>query len=281
MAPMSSDPTEAKERRREQNRLAQRRFRRNLSSGYESQGTQPGDAVLPDTPGLVSMNPIGGPPDGHHRSLYEVNADLFLDGGEFSSMNNLPASDLDMIPAINGLQPTPAPSEPAMEISNPFTCNESSIPSEINNSSSEATTCKPASNNFGGSRASPLHRAVQMGHSKIVRLLLEHNANCNERDSDGLTPLIHAIIGGYEDMVDMLLSHGANIGLVDDEHRSALHWAVIWRRDRLLTRVLKHCVGNSTLVNQCTKDGRTPLLIAIDTGFEAAVEVLLESGADV
>ncbi|KAB8228872.1 bZIP transcription factor [Aspergillus alliaceus] len=133
---MSSDPTEAKERRREQNRLAQRRFRRkysqqkaivpqfqhihSLSSGYESQGTQPGDAVLPDTPGLVSINPVGGPPDGHHRSLYEVNADLFLDGGEFSSMNNLPASDLDMIPAINGLQPTPAPSEPAMEISNPF-----------------------------------------------------------------------------------------------------------------------------------------------------------------
>lgn len=249
-----------------------------LSFDCERRGTQPGDAVLPDTPGLLSMNPMGGPPDGHHQSFYEPNADLFLDGCEFSSMNNLLAPDLNMIPAINGLQPTPAPSEPVMEISNPFTCNESSILSEIN-SSSEPTTCNPVSNNFGGSRASPLHRAVQMGHSKIVRLLLEHNANCNEKDSDGLTPLIHAIIGGYEDMVDMLLSHGASIGLVDDEHRSALHWAVIRRRDRLLTRVLKHCVGNSTLVNQCTKDGRTPLLIAIDIGFEAAVEVLLESGA--
>ncbi|GFF23442.1 ankyrin repeat domain-containing protein 7 [Aspergillus udagawae] len=226
------------------------------------------------------MNPMGGPPDGHHRSVYEVNADLFLDGFEFSSMNSLPASDLDMIPAINGMQPTPAASEPAMEIRNPFTFNESSIPSE-NSSSSETTTCKPVSNNFGGSWASPLHRAVQMGHSKIVRLLLEHNADCNERDSDGLTPLIHGIIGGYEDVVDMLLSHGAHIGGFDDEHRSALHWAVIRRRDRLLTRLLKHCAGNSTLVNQCTKDGRTPLLIAIDTGFEAAVEVLLESGADV
>lgn len=207
--------------------------------------------------------------------------DLF-DDFDLSGINNIFMPEFESMHPPDILQPLPIPatSEPETHISRPYMSREPSI-FPGNNSRNGSETCDYVENDLGGPWISPLHRAIQSGHSKIVQLLLEHEANCNEKERGGLTPLIHAIIGGYEDVVDSLLSHGASIELVDDEHRSALHWAVINRRERLLKRLLKHCAGDSTLINGCTKEGRTPLLIAIDTGFEAAVEVLLESGADV
>lgn len=128
---------------------------------------------------------------------------------------------------------------------------------------------------------SPLLMAVQKGHSKIVRILLQHDADCNTKDKDGRTPLIHATMNGDEDVVDLLLSHGAGLQLVDNNDRTALHWAVLHRHDRLLSLLLKHCAGNNAVVDAYTKEGRTALHIAIETGLEAAVEVLLKSGASV
>jgi ankyrin repeat protein len=44
----------------------------------------------------------------------------------------------------------------------------------------------------------PLHIAAEKGYGDIVELLLEHNTDCNEKDSDSATPLAHAIRGGHE-----------------------------------------------------------------------------------
>lgn len=162
-------------------------------------------------------------------------------------------------------------------------------PERRNNSSSSRTVSyldtavvSPDLNLDGGSSwVSPLHQAVQRGHHRIVQILLAHQANCNEQDGKGRTPLIYAVAGGYDEVVDLLLSHGAQIGIVDDEHRSVLHWAVINRRARLLKRLLRDCAGESAVIDGLTNEGKTPLLLAIETGVEAAVEVLLDAGADV
>lgn len=61
----------------------------------------------------------------------------------------------------------------------------------------------------------PLHIAAQKGHDQIVRLLLQHTIDCNERDSDGLTPLFYAIKGGFEGIATSLLDSGARIDLAD------------------------------------------------------------------
>jgi hypothetical protein len=34
----------------------------------------------------------------------------------------------------------------------------------------------------------PIHLAVKKGHDKILRLLIERDLDCNEKDSDGITP---------------------------------------------------------------------------------------------
>ncbi|EAT76540.1 hypothetical protein SNOG_15961 [Parastagonospora nodorum SN15] len=48
---------------------------------------------------------------------------------------------------------------------------------------------------------SPLHMASLKGQTRITRILLEHNADCNEQDSDGHTPLMHAVMSGSEEMI--------------------------------------------------------------------------------
>ncbi|KAI1741222.1 ankyrin repeat-containing domain protein [Xylaria scruposa] len=126
-----------------------------------------------------------------------------------------------------------------------------------------------------------LHRAVRTGNSKVVRLLLEHNADCNSKDNAGLTPLLCAIIGGHEEVLELLLSHGAGIEHVDNAHRSALHWAVLHNRHRILKRLLGYCGGDVSLLNRQNKDGETPLSVAVGAGSEVAVKLLLEFGATV
>ena len=38
-------------------------------------------------------------------------------------------------------------------------------------------------------RATPLHRCASKGNTKLVQILLAHNANVNAQDSEGNTPL--------------------------------------------------------------------------------------------
>ncbi|KAM5386651.1 hypothetical protein ACJZ2D_000614 [Fusarium nematophilum] len=131
---------------------------------------------------------------------------------------------------------------------------------------------------------SPLHMAAQRGHGRIIRILLQCDIDCNEQDSDGLTPIMHAVIGGHEDVARSLLMRGARVAscsAVDGQQRpSALHWAVLHRRENILRLLLSHCLESPALVDGYDHLGRTPLHIAIDTGFESAVLMLLRSGAD-
>lgn len=127
----------------------------------------------------------------------------------------------------------------------------------------------------------PIHMAVKKGHDKILRLLIEKNPDCNEKDSDGTTPLMLAVVGGHEDVTDTLLRHGARVAEVDRQQRSALHWAVVYRREAVLKILLQHCVGdNATTINGYDNSGRTPLHTAIDMEFVTGVEMLLARGAD-
>jgi hypothetical protein len=127
---------------------------------------------------------------------------------------------------------------------------------------------------------STLHIAAQRGHERIIRLLLERNIDCNEKDSDGLTPLIHATIQGHEAVVSLLLAHNAYIGEVDGQCRTAIHWAVLQRREAVLRILLSSCTGEQPFIDTYDKSGKTPLHLAVDMGFESGVQALLQCGAN-
>lgn len=152
----------------------------------------------------------------------------------------------------------------------------------LDSSAHDASSCSsPAAPEdkgwFGG-----LHIAARRGHDRIVRTLLQHNVNCNERDSDGSTPLIHAVIEDHEAVVACLLAHGARIGEGDNVGRSALHWAVLHRRESLLRLLLGHFSERERELEINTYDdfGWTPLHMAIERGFEEGVQLLLQYGAN-
>ena len=193
---------------------------------------------------------------------------------DFNDMSNM---ELDFNQAASS-PATKSGSGNKEAVSNPFDLNEAFLATP---NGEDGDSLHLPGRPLGSSWQSPLHISVTKGHTKIIRLLLKHKADCNERNSEGLTPLMLATISGYDDVADLLLSNGAKIQHVDSYGQSALHLAVLHGRDRLLATLLQHCKGDSAIINGYAKNGKMPLHIAIDIGFEAAVELLLDSGADV
>lgn len=127
----------------------------------------------------------------------------------------------------------------------------------------------------------PLTHAIRGDHEAAVRLLLSHGADCNDKDSDGLTPLAHAIRGDHEAVVHVLLSHGAQLDYTEGPGCSVFHCAVIHRREALLRLFASCCAADLALLDAFDLEGMTPLQLAVATNFEAGVRILLHHGASV
>ncbi|KAG8169586.1 hypothetical protein KVR01_000331 [Diaporthe batatas] len=255
------------ERRRLQNRLAQRRFRqrrRAMSGETESHGRAENvvlprgnvavnlDAALSSTT-LPHLNPnYSGhdpfPDMGDLDAAFQVDFSLFED--DFCRLDTLAGN----APAMSLGTPVPpsARSRPGYSTQGRRTTEESRTPSSTSDSTGArnielAGTKGPAAEPTAGTKSellfqcrangrgwlNALHIAAMRGNTMIVRCLLQQHMDPNSRDSDGLTPLMHASAGGGPSQVEVY----------DDA-------------------------------------GRTPLHAAVDIGFEAGVAVLLGFGAD-
>ncbi|KAL2837789.1 ankyrin repeat-containing domain protein [Aspergillus pseudoustus] len=130
-----------------------------------------------------------------------------------------------------------------------------------------------------------IHIAAQKGHERIMRVLLQRSGvDPNAPDSDGRTPLFHAVVEDHEDAVRLLLSHGARIGVLDCEGRSVLHWAVLYQRLEVLRTLLDHWSEHERDwfdIDAYDMVGWTPLHLAVERGFEPVVLLLLQQGADI
>ncbi|KAJ5318518.1 hypothetical protein N7476_004938 [Penicillium atrosanguineum] len=281
------------DRRREQNRRAQQRFRlernRERKALPQQDGSHPQNgtsAVLDDVSQVASsvLTPITPPStlctNRRHPSIgrYEesqgvdmIDYDFSLDPTDHGEINQCPHDFWTSTPKETAPFAAPAfvhLSEPKDKQGN-YTV--ASMGDSVDDGESRKVPSGP--NN--------LHRAVQSGNAKVVRLLLEHNADCNSKDHDGLTPLMCAVTGDHEEVLELLLSHGACIGHVDKTNWSALHWAVFHNHYRILEKLLSCCGGDTALLNVQSNDGETALSVAVGVGSEVAVKLLLESGATV
>ncbi|MCJ1286181.1 hypothetical protein MMC26_005526 [Xylographa opegraphella] len=308
---MDPNVEDALERRRIQNRMAQRRFRRNqrlqnsvdwtevkedaYNSMYldlQSQGLSSGDAYL--SPGPYPNSSINSAVRCLDTLASSHGHDLLLDDISFLEHSSA-VSTQDRDPTFSSLQTSPSSPTVVEQFSNSVPnsspMNHSLVPlGSFTGTAQGSYSLSPSTPSDCSSTPSvrspcgwlsPLHIAAQKGHDRIARILLQHNIDCNEKDSDGLTPIAHAAIGGHEDVVRSLLLHGARIGNVDGQLRpSALHWAVLHRRETSLRVLLNHCSEEKALIDSYDDVGRTPLHIAIDTDFETGVLMLLQFGAN-
>lgn len=129
-----------------------------------------------------------------------------------------------------------------------------------------------------------LHIAAQRGHEQILRLLLQSgNMDINQQDSDGRTPLLHAVMQNHEPVVRLLLTQGARIGILDCDGRSGIHWAVLRRNLSILQLLLKHRDEHEPMlaIDLYDNTGWTALHMAVVRGFEPAMLLLMQLGADI
>ncbi|XP_022922219.1 acyl-CoA-binding domain-containing protein 1-like isoform X3 [Cucurbita moschata] len=66
----------------------------------------------------------------------------------------------------------------------------------------------------------PLHWAVDRGHSNVVELLVSRNADINEKDIDGQTPLHYAVVCDRKSIAEYLVKNNANINEKDNDGKS-------------------------------------------------------------
>ena len=132
-----------------------------------------------------------------------------------------------------------------------------------------------------------LHEASQMGYIHVVKELLKHKLNVDDKDDDENTALHLASENGHATIVAKLLAHGANIELpngevcseyCEDGHgTNALHIATHYGHVEVVKELLKYKPDLSKLGSR----HYTGLQIACDEEHVEIVKLLLANGADV
>ncbi|XP_071150632.1 uncharacterized protein [Mytilus edulis] len=154
---------------------------------------------------------------------------------------------------------------------------------------------------------SPLYVACEIGHKDIVELLLQKKAEINLCHENGESPLYLACKRRHTDIVELLLQNNADVNRCNENGKSPLYGAcegIYTRLPEVLLRYNKDVSGHSLFlsfeahtietkgivemllqtkadVNQCDKDGCSPLFAACRTGQKETVELLLQEKADV
>jgi ankyrin repeat protein len=121
---------------------------------------------------------------------------------------------------------------------------------------------------------SPLERATTEGHVELTRVLLEHCANVNAQDKESRTPLYLASGRGKPAVVQVLLRHGADVKARNKDNETPIHQAHV---KEVAQSLLEHGADANALETR----NRTPLHLASEDGRVGVVRVLLEHGVDV
>lgn len=152
----------------------------------------------------------------------------------------------------------------------------------------------------------PLHRAASRGHTHVVKLLLDKNADITANSFDLQPVLGYAAMFGHEAVVRMLLEHGADQEMKPPEKERALIDAGRHRSVFMLLRkhffddplhstlstvhskawggdtiALKQLLSDGVNINVKSLGGLTALHIAVARNDISTVELLLDYGADV
>jgi ankyrin repeat protein len=128
----------------------------------------------------------------------------------------------------------------------------------------------------GGTRATPLHAAVDKGHLSTAMLLLQRGADIGSRDFANRTPLHIASYRGHAEVVSLLIDCGANPNAESDKRETPLFLASRYGRHGAARLLLEH----SADANYQNAEGLTPLRAAWKKGHIDNVRLLLDYGAD-
>src|SRR5678816_2959371 len=121
-----------------------------------------------------------------------------------------------------------------------------------------------------------LYSAIRANDLRQLKTLLDEGVNASEAGPDGITPLMAAAEIGSLDAMKMLLDHRADVNAKNTSGSTALMWSVT---DAKKVRLL---LDHGADVNVAARSGRTALIIASFANPSAeVVRMLLDASADV
>lgn len=127
----------------------------------------------------------------------------------------------------------------------------------------------------------PLHRAVRKSNEPMTRLLLKHGADVSKLDIAGNTALHLAAELGTEDMIRLLLDNAADPAAVNYLGHTPLMSAVQSNNKAAAALLLEGSSADKIDVNWASASGMTALHVAVECGFESMAGILIRHGADV
>ncbi|RBA12603.1 hypothetical protein FPRO05_04053 [Fusarium proliferatum] len=123
---------------------------------------------------------------------------------------------------------------------------------------------------------SALHWAFYYKRHPAIKLLIEHGANVNEKDSDGWTPLTQAIRERNEDLVWLLIKKGAQVDQRDGKGWLPLHYAIEFKSKSIVWLL----ISNNASVNLPDANVPSVLDLALQQAEYSIAWLLCQHGAD-
>ena len=121
----------------------------------------------------------------------------------------------------------------------------------------------------------PLHVACIQGHAAIAKLLLDHGAQVDSKNSHGETPLYGVSFRGYRSIAELLISKNADIETLTKFGWTPLHAACVEGHSSIAELLLECGAHADRLIMDCA----TPLHFACLKGDSSIAELLLKHGA--
>ncbi|XP_069588476.1 serine/threonine-protein phosphatase 6 regulatory ankyrin repeat subunit B-like [Ranitomeya imitator] len=125
----------------------------------------------------------------------------------------------------------------------------------------------------------PLHYCARMGNEDILLEIIKHISSnqmqqtMNRQEKSGWSPLLVAAERGHIGIVKILLQNHARVDVFDEHGKAALHLACENGHDKIADVLL----GHKAFVNAKTKLGLTPLHLCAQNGFNHLVKLLVET----
>eukprot|EP01084_Bolivina_argentea_P117550 208744_1 len=130
---------------------------------------------------------------------------------------------------------------------------------------------------------SALHKAVAFNNQQILEILIKHNANPNQTNSNGECALLIACEKQYTDIIEILLKNaGADVDILDYLGRTPLMVCVSQRYTAGVELLINYDadVNKINPYEQENTQTATALYYAVKNKNKHAVPLLLEAGAD-
>lgn len=122
----------------------------------------------------------------------------------------------------------------------------------------------------------PLWYASGVDNFENVKLLINAGADVNKRPKNGETAIIRAACNGQTETIKLLLAKKANINDKTDENITPLMCAAMYDK----AETINFLVANKANINQREEWGYTALMLAAKRGKANAVKALIKAGAD-